>query len=132
VGDNWQRDVGGLSGLQVDTAHLDNIASYLNKLVTAIRNDLLPYVEDTNGLLAIDTEQGQASALGSQIPHVSDDDGVATRAKGTYTAVHETLKSMADQFDKSATAVQKIANKYSSTEDRNAATAADFQTSVAG
>ena len=108
--DNWQGDTGGLGNLQVDVDHLENIAQYLDTLAAAIRNDLLPYVDSVHDTMVVDLDTGKGSALGSsQILEVGNeaDDKLAGRVAGTYHAVHDTLKAMADQFDKASSAVQK-------------------------
>jgi t-SNARE complex subunit (syntaxin) len=127
--DNWQADLAGLSRLQVDVEHLGNIKAYLDQVADAIKQDLRPYVFEVNRLATTGGDESRSALGGTEIREVGD---LAKRIEGTFQAVDNTLKSMAEALQRDGEAVQKIAEKYRAADERNAATAMDFTTALNG
>jgi hypothetical protein len=130
--DAFGKDLAAAGQLEVDVEHLGNISAYLTDLVHSIRNDLQPYIVRVNKLLTIGDSETKSTLGGTEIPEVGGGDdpnvGMAPRLNAMYHAVYDGLTGTADSMEKAAGAVQKIADKYGTTDARNAATAADFIT----
>jgi hypothetical protein len=127
--DNWQADLAGLGQLQVDVEHLDQIKEYLDRVANAIQQDLRPYVYQVNRLATTGGDDSRSALGGQEIREVED---LSKRIESTFQAVDTSLKSMAEQLQKDGEAVRKIAEKYRSVDQRNAATAMDFMTALGG
>jgi hypothetical protein len=97
--DNWQADLAGLSRLQVDVEHLGNIKAYLDQVANAIKQDLRPYVFEVNRLATTGGDESRSALGGTEIREVGD---LAKRIEGTFQAVDNTLKSMAEALLRSA------------------------------
>jgi hypothetical protein len=128
--DTIRDDDGGLARLEVDPEHLDNIKTYLGQLADEVNTNLRQYLFDVHRTLTLGGDGRKGSALGStQIPEVSD---INPRLESTFHALDTSLKGFADDFQKAGDAVGKIAEKYRTVEERNAASAADFTLGAAG
>jgi hypothetical protein len=133
--DEVARELASAEQLEVDVEHLGNIATYLNSVaeaVSAIRDSTLRQAHQL-ATMGGENQQGtpSASSLGSlEIrPQVED---LARREQSTFTAVDNSLKTVAQNLRKTAEGITGIAEQYRTVEERNAATAADWSRAISG
>jgi hypothetical protein len=131
-----QNDNGFSSGLgkseqlDVSVEHLDNVQAWCKDISTAIQNEFLPNLDFVHRLVKMSTGTGSRSSLGSsEIEGVQD---LTTQLEQAYSAVQQSMKSIATNLDQTGTAIKNIADKYHSVEERNKANAADLGTASAG
>lgn len=124
-----ERTLAQTENLSVDVEHLENIGAYLDIVVRAIRDDVRPAVYEAHRLARTGGD-GSRSALGG--PGFVEAEDLAVRVQNTYTAVDSSLKSIADDLEKVAKAVRDMAERYSTVEERNALTAAEFSRILTG
>jgi len=129
--------MGRLKNLEVDVAHLDGIATYLttlSKAIDTIRERALLQAHRSIVVGGHVTENGGGgeSALGSS----AIEDGVvtelSTREESTYRALNEGLRAIANDLEKAAEGITKIAERYDTVEERNALTAAQWTEAISG
>jgi methyl-accepting chemotaxis protein len=133
--DDVTKALAGARQLEVDVAHLGNIATYLTTVADAISTirDSTLRLAHRAATMGGEAEGGRpsSSALGSTEirPHVED---LSRREQQTFTAVDGSLKSIADNLRKTAEGVTEIAEQYQTVEDRNAASAQDWARAISG
>lgn len=129
--------MGRLKNLEVDVAHLEGIATYLTTLSKAIdtireRTLLQAHRSIAVGGNVPEGGGGGESALGSD----AIEDGVVielkTREQNTYQALNGGLRAIADDLEKAAEGITKIAERYDTVEERNALTAAQWTEAISG
>lgn len=122
--------------LEVDVVHLNNIGTYLTTVadaITAIRDGAL-HQAHRSAMVGGEPEGGAAtggtgrSALGS--PAILEVADLAGRENGTFTAVDNSLKTIAEDLRNVADGVADIAENYRTVEERNAVTAAEWTQAI--
>jgi hypothetical protein len=112
---------GKSDGVQVDLELLGHLQTSLQSLADDITSNLRPYVYDVNRHLG---SAGKNSAFGGS--EIDEAQELAKRSLGTFNVIDTTLKTMADQLEKSGEGLRKIADNYRSTEESNSSAAANY------
>jgi hypothetical protein len=105
----------GARELDVDVAHLNNVGTYLTRLVEADRTKTREAVKAADDAARTGGASG-GSALGSGIDDVGP---LTTRMAGTFEAVDGNIAAVAECLEKTAKAMSDISTRYQTVEERN-------------
>ena len=135
----FERRVQKATALQVDVAHLQNVSEYLGLLADGVGRNLMDQLTNAHRYATMGGEAkdgqggaGQRSALGALGQGFDEADDLAKRELSTYTALHDSLRGIAQDIDAMSRAIADISEQYKTVEERNSAGVDAFMRGLGG